>query len=1087
MTVLPSDDERPEPPEPSGMAARWSPIDPRQRETHRRLRLFGEAPAGHFLDACELMDRNTMRATTHLVAHSLRELDGGIRAVLASALDQEARERVASASLTHKAEIEEISTLLFGTDAEELAREWWSYASRLHELTHRHSLRAPRPVDDEFRDWWAEGQVVIHRVSRQYETVYAEAMPRIDALAAKAAPVAADLTELRERVPHSAVALDRFFTAATPGWFRLLRDAGYFADPPSLQPDEEGRVAFVPWPPGGYLARLAGDDGLRPEVVALALALETDNPDAHQAVVDIALASPADVAAELAAKVAEFLATPFQWRLPFKTRDLIVHLIGGGQVAAALGLLRALVSPSVRQRDQWRDTSLLRELVPQVFPAAGVAGLELLADLISEQLQSDERTRTRDYSYIWRPTLAGGRRGDIRDTLVSALRDAAALVVENEPARVGDAVALLEARERSIFGRLALDLLRRFPDDVFVAERLGDRARFDDINLEREYDELARDRFATLPAEVQQRVLGWIEEGEADEPDEHHRERWQLRQLVRLGDALPAEWHARLDELAARHGPPAERPPRGVIRSGASAPIERDELAAKNVREVIEYLRTWAPEDAFGGPSREGLSRLLDALVAEDPARFAAEAPAFAEVEPIYARAVIAGLQKAANGERAFEWPPVLELARRTLEQARRLPRRRADEVGDAEPGWISARTDIARLMETALAKNLLAPDLAGEVFALIETLVADPHPDRAHEQEFAAEGTDPATLSLNSVRGAAFHALMHYAWWRRKQTPGGQEPRFEERVRQLLDRHLDQEIEDTKAVRSVYGQWFPFLVDCDSAWAAARVEAIFPFAGDHAALGRAAWESYVVHNRAWPDAFRLLRTHYRAAVERLLDEDDAADDERRESLVGHLIGLYIRGAVELDDDILGRFLAAAPAALRVRFIELIGIDLMNAESEVADETLTRLRALWEARLAAATVAEEAAALSELSGFAWWFASAKFADDWSLAQLTAVLEAGAGVDPDHTVIERLAALHVRELPAAARALALLIDVTADPWFVLGAPDEIRTILAAGLASDDIDVQNTARRATSRLVARGHPNFGDLLQPPREHE
>ena len=69
----------------------------------------------------------------------------------------------------------------------------------------------------------------------------------------------------------------------------------------------------------------------------------------------IALASPADVAAELASKVAEFLATPFQWRLPFKARDLIVHLVGGGEIAAALGLLRPVVTPTARQGDGWRS------------------------------------------------------------------------------------------------------------------------------------------------------------------------------------------------------------------------------------------------------------------------------------------------------------------------------------------------------------------------------------------------------------------------------------------------------------------------------------------------------------------------------------------------------------------------------------------------------------------------------------------------------------------------------------------------------------------------------------------------------------
>jgi hypothetical protein len=40
--------------------------------------------------------------------------------------------------------------------------------------------------------------------------------------------------------------------------------------------------------------------------------------------------------------------------------------------------------------------------------------------------------------------------------------------------------------------------------------------------------------------------------------------------------------------------------------------------------------------------------------------------------------------------------------------------------------------------------------------------------------------------------------------------------------------------------------------------------------------------------------------------------------------------------------------------------------------------------------------------------------------------------APAPVDPDHVVIERLIALREQHLPEIVRALALLIDVTADP-------------------------------------------------------
>ena len=55
----------------------------RQREIVRRLRLVGGAPASYFRDACRLMAKAPdLESQTHLVGHLLRELNGGLVAVL---------------------------------------------------------------------------------------------------------------------------------------------------------------------------------------------------------------------------------------------------------------------------------------------------------------------------------------------------------------------------------------------------------------------------------------------------------------------------------------------------------------------------------------------------------------------------------------------------------------------------------------------------------------------------------------------------------------------------------------------------------------------------------------------------------------------------------------------------------------------------------------------------------------------------------------------------------------------------------------------------------------------------------------------
>ena len=292
------------------------------------------------------------------------------------------------------------------------------------------------------------------RVAGRIEANYTLALPIVDELAAGEP----DVGRLRQAIAHSTVVLDRFFDRADARWLGPLREDGRFAQPPPLTYDDDGSVSYARWPQGRFIRRVAPDE---PDaVIEIGLAITTDNPEAHEAFVDAALALPPEQATRLVPKVQEWLATPVQWQLPFKAQALVVYLARGGCADEALDLLRTLVTAERTRRDAYLAGEIIREVTQEIFPAIGIEGLELYAELlyaaVAEQADGDH-----DYSYIWRPHLAGDRRHDFRDSLVSAVRDASTSLVEAEPGRLGDVVELLELREPSIFKRLALDLLSR--------------------------------------------------------------------------------------------------------------------------------------------------------------------------------------------------------------------------------------------------------------------------------------------------------------------------------------------------------------------------------------------------------------------------------------------------------------------------------------------------------------------------------------------------------------------------------------------------------------------------------------------------
>jgi hypothetical protein len=1062
----------------SAVPKRWLPTDSRQRETHRLLLLVGGEPAAYYLDVCRLMDGDyRLEATTHVVAHLLRELEAALAQVLRPMVPLEAwpDHGVENA---HRRRIDAICDAL-GIGEEDGFRELWrDYALPLAELAHRYSRAAPRPVDAGFREMWNKGQIVVHRLARRIEANYTLALPLVEELAAGAP----DVDRLREQVAHSTVVLDRFFERAGADWLGPLRDANYFTDPPPLVYEEDGSVGYSRWPAGRYLARVAP---AAPEaVIAIGLGLNTDNPEAHESLVDAALALPAGEAARLRPKVEEWLETPVQWQLPFKSQALVVHLVEGGEVEDGLELLRALIGAARVKRDRYLGAEIIREVTMAIFPAAGDDGLALLADLLTDVIATS-RDGAHDYSYIWRPHMNGERRRDLRDALVSAVRDSTEVVVGIEDDRIGDVVALLEARGSSIFRRLALDLLARRPDAALISGRLRDRTLFDDVNAAREFNALAEAHFAALEPEAQQEILSFIAAGPTGDADadENYVGRWQLHMLDRLPQPLPDDWPRRYQELVERYGEPEpERLPEvGFI--GPDSPLTRAELEAMDVFEIAAYLREWQPpaDGGWRAPSREGLARVLRDLVAESPQRFADEAGAFAEVDPTYVHAVVGGLRQARTSNLAFEWPRVLALAVAVLDRPRRIEGRDPTGFNGEDPGWAWTWQDMAHLIGAGFEGEAPIPcDERERVWHVVAGLADDEHPAAGDEVD-GGNLDDAPSLAMNSVRGAGIEAAMGYVWWLRQDVPLP-DRHMPNEARELLDRRLDPEVEPTAAVHSLYGKWFAFLAMADPTWAIERLPRIFPVEDER--RWRAAWNSYLSFNKVWANVFPLLVEQHRRGIDDLaaeVGEDEVLLGDIGEALVHHLMTAYRYGLLDFDDGsgLLDRFYDVAALERRALALESLGHGLME-DVELTDEMAARLRALWHRRLEAVLDSEDPSAGEELRGFAWWFASGKLDPTWSLTQLAAAVEIGGRVHPDSMVAEQLAALRDDHLPDVVRALELLIESGTRPWFVVGARDDIVAVLASALAADG-ETAARGRDIVNRLVARGHTNFERLLE------
>lgn len=849
---------------------------------------------------------------------------------------------------------------------------------------------------------------------------------------------------------------------------------------------------------------------------------------------EAALKMPPEFAAQLVEKAKAWADTPnLDLLLVDRFGKLIAHLTKGGHNRAALELAQVLLDvlpdPDTSRKteaesddgafklrlppkpkakiDLWHYKDILGKYAPELVKAAKKEALVLLCSLLDRAIvysQLPGENEAEDYSHIWRGAIENSAEDhgeDLKNILVDSVRDAAELLVKEELLFLPEVVQYLESLKWPVFRRIALHLLRRFPDQApeLVSTRLTDRSLFDDPNLRYEFGVLLREQFNSLTSEQQRLILDWLEEGPdlsrvgsdvSPEEKEQIKKGWQLRWLTWIKEDLPEEWKQRYENLVAELGEPKE-PISVTTWVGPQSPKSVAELKAMTVSEIVDFLKTWQPQKGIFEPSPEGLGRELAGVVEEDPERFAVEATRFCGLDPTYVRHLLHGLEGALKGGRAFSWDPVLELCKWVTEQPREIPGRglRSYSLMDLDPHWGWARKEIASLFQIAFDKDRIPFALRERVWEILKPITDDPDPTPEDEARYGPPNMDWATFSINTTRGEAMHAVISYALWvhqHLKEFPEGQRriaQGFDEmpEVREILEKHLDPENDPSTTIRSVYGRWFPWLVLLDPKWASEKISAIFPMDESQKAFFDAAWETYVVFNRAYDNIFDLLREQYAFVVDRVgcLHDDQKQYFNPARGFAEHLMTFYWRGKIALDDPLLASFWGKAVPSLRHHALAFVGGSFYRTEGVVAPEILERLKALWHSRLGAAK-ADPGERGSEMGAFGWWFISEKFDEEWAINQLLEALRIQKETEPDDRVVERLSILSARMPLECILCLRALVEGDKDGWKIYFWREWMRATLTTTLQSGNEKVIKEAQNLISYLGSRGYvEEFRDL--------
>ncbi len=922
-----------------------------------------------------------------------------------------------------------------------------------------------------------------------------------------------------------------------PEWVSPLAAAGFFDDPPAPVPaGQPGYVRFPPWPEGRYLARVA------PLVPGPAAALlqrlpRSENPVVARHALETLISLPDPEFRATSVRVVDWLdgmfieyfvdeATASIGRM-LQVGDLRSGLEAAGKLLEVLRDPRHLAEadgadvpfqprPEVTARlSAWNYDRAIEKLVGPVTDSGGLDGLRFFMSLLDDALRHSERgdEPRGDLSYLWRPAVEDHEQNsesNIRDRLVSAVRDVALRMA----ARGGDdlvaVVAELEARSL-IHQRIALYVLATSSGaGELVDERIGDRKLFDDYRLKHEYATLLRLRFGEAGVASRARFDSWVHQGPdleqyrssrervdghqpTDEEVEHFALVWARDWLSYVAAYLDDERKSRYEDLVAQLGPP-EHPDFLTWSSswaGPQSPVTQDDLAGRSVEETLDFLRTWQPADDSGwhfGPSIEGLGRTFSELVTARPAEFASVAASAIDLNPTYVRCLLSGLETSIRNGEMIAWDGPLTLAGFVVMHPLEPDAEPSDRGSD--PGWRWCRREIASFLRLGFADrdNQIPLTFRAAVWSMIERLTADPNPSPEHEERYGGANMDPLTLSLNTNRGAALHAVIEYALWIRRgleaagevvSTGFGAMPE----VRVVLEQHLVVAVDPSLAVRAVYGRWLPWLLLLDERWVVDHLTGLFPVDEAHVAYRDTVWQTYLAWCAPFDSVFRALHGQYTTAIERIPTGATAGRVHRvsvDHKLGEHLVTFYWRGLA--DPPLVDDFFRRADDAIASDVMEFVGRALANTEGEVESEVGARIQDLWDRRLANAK-ANPKTHLEELRAFGATFASGKLDPVWALANLEQCVTLAGAPRVGHLVVKRLAAIASAEPAAAARILASMLARTENDWDHIGWREEAKAVVIAASRSGGPSVGSSCASIVDYYVTRDALDFRELLQPP----
>ena len=724
-----------------------------------------------------------------------------------------------------------------------------------------------------------------------------------------------------------------------------------------------------------------------------------------------------------------------------------------------------------------------------------------------------------DNSEFWCPKLNTRNTGyqDIRGNLVHTLTYACEQVYRNAQTSIDSLDQVLRNQRWKVFRRLRQYLYAYYPNDQtlpWIREQILGHEDYSRWHRQYEFQLMVRkatEHFGPrlLSEDEQKDIFHNILSGPSrddfrelmgemytNEKFQHRQRYFHFVQLRPFADLLSGEVRnyftklkvdPHIEEVTDDTYLPFKSLTAGVVQDRSPKSIEDLQILADE--ELISYLNDWDQEHRdkdnwlieFNISALAGVFQsLFKEQVVHDSERLTFWMRNRDRIErPVYIVAMLKSMLELVN-EKKFEnldlWIEFCGWILSHPDPIREEGQPGPSEVSRVYPDWNTSRRAVVDFIDACLSKDNDAPVTVRHDLAKLLLQVCTQADWRLdHDHPVLLSQDDPITEAINNTRSRGLESLVRFGFWIKRNLPDDNLLEVTDVLSQRMSD--DAEIPLTRPEHALLGMQFGNLCELNRDWVTKHRENFFPQGNE--IIWWDAFGSYLRYNGPARLAFEILRDEFRYALAKLesLLANDAIGNTLVNRLGQHLFSYYLWEVYPLvgSKSLLECFYTKTNNN-RARWADLfdfIGRALKNSDKHLDQKIVNRVIELFNWRY------EESESM-ELKRFSPWLEAECLDPDWRLQSFLKVLNISQGMaDEIYLQVKQLIKFLPDHLSLVVECFANITESINQEKHLHIPSDEAKTILKAGLNSEDQDIKKNAERAQNNLLDSGRFQYLEI--------